>query len=842
MPALGARCWPRKVGSTFGSLGRTSRHILAVLAALALLTGCDPTRRLSEGQALLNRNRVRMVGKSAVPVSELEAIVKQKPNKRVLAIPFYLHMYNLPDPAKMKRWQAKKDARIDRINLRRKARGRDTLAYRRTRAAWLRETVGEPPVVLDSALTRRSADQMALYLSKEGYFQGRVTDSVQLRQRSWWGRSLHRPEARVTYTVEPGQAYQLRNVRFEVDDDRIRMLVQADWGSSLLHAGQRFDGDLLDQERTRITDALRSNGYLYFNRDLLQYRADTAVGGRQVDLVLSFERPGAPRERGLTGTPEGTSYDIRDVYISTFRPVRGSVAPVDTVRESGYIFLHQGPMRFRPRSLLHPVFIQPNERFDQTKGSRTYRRLVSTGAFDRVEIAYDTTGTGRRGLADARITLLPSKHQSVSTEGFMTNRGGALGTSLLVGYRHRNLFRTLASVQAQMSVGLEAQQRIAGTGGTEQTTGNVGALAAFNTVSIGPEVTLSFPRPFARLFSKSSSSTLLVTALYNYQQRPDFTRNLAKLSLGVQWQESRPNTIGLFPLELNTIRIPRISPGFRRYLEDARNPVLLNSYTDHLIASMRATFVHSTPDAAKASNAFYLRAVAEWAGHPLLLLLAKDATDTTGATFKTVAGVRYAEYIKGEAELRWRRALHDRSSVAFRLAGGAALPYGNLGVLPFESSFYVGGANGLRAWRARSVGPGSFSQPLVAYDRIGEMRLEGNAEYRFKLIGFLEGAFFTDVGNVWNLRANDKQPGAAISSDFLSELAVGTGAGARFNFDFFILRLDVGLQTKDPSLPKGERWLFQPKDQHEANVSALLGTAYRYRPEVNFNLGIGYPF
>jgi len=842
MPALHAPSRSRKVGSTYGSLGRTTQHILAGLAALVLLAGCDPTRRLADGQALVSRNKTVVKGSSAVGSSELEAIIKQKPNKRVLAIPFYLNMHNLPDPERMKHWQAKKDARIDKKNLRRREQGRDTLAYRRTRAQWLRESVGEPPVILDSTLTQRSVDQMELYLSKEGYFQAEVHSTVHLRQRAWWGRKLHQPKARVTYTATPGIAYRLRGVRIEVDDDRIRAQVQADWEKRLIKEGQRFDGDQLDQERARIADALRMNGYLFFTRDLIQFRADTTVGDRQVDLVLSFERPGPPKDRGLKGTAEGTTFDLRDVYISTFKPVRGSVAPVDTVRESGAIFLYQGRLRFKPKALLHPIFLNPGDRFNQERSSRTYRRLVSTGAFDRVDISYDTTGIGKRGLADARITLLPGKQQSVSTEGFVTNRGGALGTSLNVGYRHRNILRTLASLQAQMTVGFEAQQRIAGTGGTEETTGDVGALAVFNTLSIGPEVTFSLPRPFSGLFSKSASSQFLLNALYNYQQRPDFTRNLVKMSVGLQWQESRANTFGVFPLEVNTIKIPRISQGFRNYLEQARNPVLLNSYTDHLIASMRGTWVHSTPDAAKLRSAFYLRAVAEWAGHPLLKLMSKSATDSTGQTFETVAGVRYAEFIKGEVDARWRRTLHDRSSVAFRVAGGAALPYGNLGVLPFENSFFVGGANGLRAWRARSVGPGSFSEPLSAYDRIGEMRLEANAEYRFKLIGFLEGAFFTDVGNVWNLKPDAQRPGSAISSEFLSELAVGTGAGARFNFDFFIVRIDLGLQTKDPSLPKGERWLFEPKVQHEARVSDLLGTNYRYRPEVNFNLGIGYPF
>ena len=809
--------------------------------AIVLLTGCDPTRRLTEDQALLKRNKVRIEGESAVTAADLQAIIKQKPNKRVLAIPFYLQMHNLPDPARMQVWQERKDARIDRANLRRKAKGKDTLAYRRTRARWLRESVGEPPAVLDSMLTRRSREQMKLFLTKEGYFHAQVSDTVIHQHRTWWGRKLHRPKATVIYQATPGAPYRIRNSHFTVDDQRLHELVQAEWAGTLLRAGDRFDGDRLDLERTRVTDGVRGNGYLFFTSDLIQYNADTTVGGNQVDLVLMIQRPGPPFERSLTGTAEGTPFDIRDVIVSNFRPVRGSIAPVDTVREAGTIFLYQDRMRFKPKALLHPIFLHPGHRFDPEKSARTHRRLMSTGVFDRVEIRYDTIGTGRSGLADARITLLPGKQQSVSTEGFVTNRGGALGTSLNLGYRHRNVFRTLGSLQAQVSVGFEAQQRISGSG-SEQTTGNVGALAVFNTLSIGPEVTFSFPRPFAGLFSKSSGSMLLINGLFNFQQRPDYTRDLAKLSIGLQWQESRANTFGIYPLELNTIKIPRISPGFRSYLEQSRNPVLLNSYTDHLIASLRFSFVHSTPDAAKARDAFYLRAVAEWGWHPLLLLMAKPAADSTGSEFQTVAGVRYAEYIKLDLDMRWRRMLHDRSSVAFRVAGGAANPYGTLGVLPFESSYFVGGANGLRAWRARSVGPGSFNEPLVAYDRIGEMRLEGNAEYRFKLIGFLEGALFADVGNIWNLRSNDKQPGAVISSEFLSELAVGTGAGARFNFDFFIVRLDVGLQTKDPSLPKGERWLFQPKDEHEANLSQLLGQPFRYRPEVNFNLGIGYPF
>ncbi|MFT3886233.1 MAG: BamA/TamA family outer membrane protein [Flavobacteriales bacterium] len=207
-------------------------------------------------------------------------------------------------------------------------------------------------------------------------------------------------------------------------------------------------------------------------------------------------------------------------------------------------------------------------------------------------------------------------------------------------------------------------------------------------------------------------------------------------------------------------------------------------------------------------------------------------TDTAGNSFYTLAGVRFAQFVKVESDVRWYRTIHEKSSLAFRVDGGVGVPFGNLGVLPFETSFFGGGANGMRAWRARTLGPGSYSAPLNAFDRIGEVRLEGNAEYRFKLIGYLEGAFFCDIGNIWDLKERTARPGGGFEArNFLSELAVGTGVGARFNFDFFLVRFDLGLQTKDPGLPRGQRWLFQTRDEGRP-LGQLL----------NLNLGIGYPF
>ena len=823
----------------------------AFLFGLVAASGCRPTKYVPEGEVLLRQHRV-VVQDGGVESSELLAIAKQKPNKRILGIPFYLHLYNLRDPEQVLTKRAAKDSVCMAENALRETRAKKPRACDRS----LRGRNGEPPVIHDATLTERSAEQMRLFMQKEGWFRASVRDSVHQRHRKRFskgrGKPFKHPMVEVEYTVVPGPMYTYRNIRFMVDDPTIQSYVEADWSNSLLRTGDRFDADVLDSERARITEKLRELGYLFFNRELVQYDADTAVGGKQVDILLRLERSYAQKDRGLKGTPEGTIYRIDQVTLSTLRSYRNSRGTIpDTLRWTGFTVLHDDPNPYKPNALLGAVFLMPDSRFNQRDADLTYRRLTALRVFDRVEITYDTLGLGGKGTANARIDLLPAKEQNLSLEGFGTNRGGFLGTSVSVGYRHGNLFRGMGSIQAQLVLGLEAQQSFTGQGSNTDDAGvtRVSNDGLFNTVDIGPEVTLRFPHfllPFKReRFARSAAPRTAIGVAYNFQRRPDYSRTVAKTSFGYEWDDTKTRTWGFYPLEINVIKIPQKSEAFVDYLQRSNDPVLTDSYTNHLIAGMRGALTLNTQAAARQRDVFFARIIPEWAGFPLFIpmrVLGAEAQDTSGNSFYTVAGIRYAEFVKLDTDLRWRHIIHEKSSFAFRVAAGAGLPYGNLTVLPFESSFFVGGANGLRAWRARSIGPGSYSAPLDAFDRIGEIRLEGNAEYRFKLIGFLEGALFADIGNIWNWEEDPRKPGGNFSRAFLSELAVGTGVGARLNFDFFIVRFDLGMQTKDPSLPRGERWLFQPKDQYEADLLTETGVPVGYKTQFNFNLGIGYPF
>ncbi|HRH38412.1 MAG TPA: hypothetical protein PK760_08710, partial [Flavobacteriales bacterium] len=240
-----------------------------VVVAVAL-AGCDSTKRVPEGSYLLKHNSVSVEG-NAIPASELEVIIKQKPNKRILWVPFYLHAYNIPDPEKIPAAQAKRDAHIDAINARRKAKAKSAdepvkvKPYKLARGEWLRTKVGEAPVILDSALTKRTVDQMQLYMAKEGYFRSTASDSVRRTHRGLFsksGRPFKKPKVEVDYYVHPGPMYRLRKIRFEVDDPAIRAQITSTWNESLLDSGDRVDDDALDAERVRITSQLRADGYL----------------------------------------------------------------------------------------------------------------------------------------------------------------------------------------------------------------------------------------------------------------------------------------------------------------------------------------------------------------------------------------------------------------------------------------------------------------------------------------------------------------------------------------------------------------------------------------------------
>ena len=815
---------------------RATQHIILLVLLAFGLGSCNITKRVPENEYLLRQVKVEH-GAHKLDKYELEEVLKHRPNKRILGNRLYLRLYNRSKPEKVARKKEKKAARLERKNAKRAARNDPPKELKRTTAEWWRDDVGESPVILDTTLVALSKEQLRQYLYKEGYFNAVVRDTITYPKKQ---------QADVIFSIDEGEPFFFGNISYSITEPNLSAALESEERESPVVSGERFDMDILQKEQLDLVDFFRQRGFYYFSKEYITMLVDTNGRKGVGDVVITLRD-----EMGdtLKSSPATSRYKINRIYVNSI-PALSS--PVDTVALGSNFFVRSDQPIVNENALLRNIMLRPGDLYRKKRADRTYSRLSSLGTFQRVDIAFDTTGTPGPGLLNTEVRLIPAKRQRLSAEGFGTHQGGFLGTSLSLGYQHKNLFNGMEQLDLSMNFGFEAQQTIIGepTGGEDS---EVAQDVLFNTLEIGPELKLTFPSfliPFVdqEKFSRSNSPRSTLSVLYSFQRRPDFTRILTKGSFGYEWNESRFKRWGVYPIEINEINIPSLSADFRQYLDEANDPVLTNSYTDHFIIGARINYTYNGQDPElKRKHLWFWRTELETSGNLLRALFNtlgtnSDVDTTSGNSFYSLGGVRFAQYVKLNSDLRYYLRFHERSQLVVRTAAGAGLPLSNLDVLPFETSFFGGGANGLRAWRARSIGPGSFNEPLTTFDRIGEISIEGNVEYRFGLFGFIEGALFTDVGNVWFFEESQNRRGSGFSSAFLDDLAVGTGVGARLNFDYFIVRFDLGLQTKDPALPKGERWLWQPKEQYEQFVTDLTGRSFEYRPVVNFNLGIGYPF
>ncbi|MCI5059176.1 MAG: outer membrane protein assembly factor, partial [Flavobacteriales bacterium] len=419
-----------------------------------------------------------------------------------------------------------------------------------------------------------------------------------------------------------------------------------------------------------------------------------------------------------------------------------------------------------------------------------------------------------------------------------THRSGNLGLNANLTYRNRNLFHAAEILEFKSTVGFEAQRAtISGNIENEQIYGNV-----FNTFEYGFESTVYIPGmlgPFKKIREKLLKPKTNFTFLYNYQLRPGFERNIFNFQYRYSWSLKETNQLSYSPLDISTIKIQLDSAAQAR-LDGLNNPFLTSSYQDHLIFASKLGYTYSNQNIKKGGNYMYFRTTFESAGNALRLFdTTFDRPANEDGTYN-IFGIQYAHYLKTDVDLRLYYRINKFSNIVYRFYSGVGFPLRNFQVLPFEKSFFAGGANGIRAWQARTLGPGSYTDPgATTIDKIGDLQLEGNVEYRFKILKLLEGAVFGDIGNIWVLkeRETDRREGAVFDINrFYTQVGVGSGIGFRLDLSFFIVRLDWGIKIYDPAMASGEEWIYQPKDKYRELFNQ---EKYDYS---TINLGIGYPF
>lgn len=733
------------------------------------------------------------------------AILKQKPNRKIaLLFRFHLLAYNI-------------GTRISKTELSNK----------------LTNIIGEPPVILDSDQTKKSKKQIQTYLENRGYFNYVVDDSVRYKR--------NKKKAIVTYNLSVSNPYRINRVTVSTQDNSLlKVLQNVDQRSApLVHIGDIYDVDLLDKERARITYEMQNSGYYFFNKNHIGYKVDTTLGNRTLNLIQLIKNPIIHHGDSISDGHH-KPYKVSSVHVgydgSEKRQVENQTLYFDSLVQR----------RIKENILKKSIFIKPGRTYSMKDTRYTYNRLAALNIYNQIEIQFTPVGLARdTNLLDCSIKFKPQPTQSLSFETNGTNRSGNLGLNANIIYRNKNVFKGAEIFEFKSKVGFEAQKTTADDRAIDSDP-NISSRTLdqiFNTFEYGFETTVYFPdilNPFRKVkLAKVYSPKTYFSAIYNFQQRPLFSRDIVNFQYRYAWNTSPVHRFDLSVLDISSVKVNPDSLFLVR-LEELQNPFLLSSYTDHLIFSSKIGYTFNNQVLNKTGNHWYLHTKLESSGGTLFLLNGLLSSPKNAEGNYELFGVRYAHYLKYDLDFRFYSTINKQSELAYRFYGGIGVPLENYDVLPFEKGYFAGGANGIRAWQVRTLGPGSYNNTSAStIDKIGDVHLEGNLEYRFHIFKLLEGAMFADAGNIWLLdqKAGDLRENAAFKfNGFLEDIAIGTGIGIRLDLSFFIVRLDWGVKVRDPALNLGEKWLFQPKTQYKLDFQQD-----RYPVSV-FNLGIGYPF
>ena len=723
------------------------------LTALILLTACSATKFISDGDYLLDQVEVKSAQKD-FNVSLLEPYVRQKANSK------WFSLFKIP---------------LATYSL----SGTDTIRWINR----MLKNIGEAPVVYDTVMAERSCEALRSAMSNMGYLHSEV--ELQTRHKG--------KKVRVTYILKPGEPYYLRNVRYDIADDSIRALLDAD-RQYTLRTGAPFTVERLDAERNRITNFLLENGYYKFNKDFIHFSADSARDSREIDLTLHLDK-----YRPNSNAPE-------------------TLHPRYTIGTVSYASGDKGHIQLRPKVLQYNTAIIPGTPFSANALQKTYNNFARLKAIRYTNIKFSELPD--TSVLDCDIQVSTNKPHTLSFQPEGTNTAGDLGAAASLTYENRNIFHGSELFSIELRGAFEA---ITGLEGYQN--------QDYEEYSV--EAKLQFPRfvaPFlSKTFRRRSTASSELSVAWDLQNRPEFHRRVFSTAWRYRWAEPRHHVSYRFDLlDLNYVYMPWISATFKHdYLDSVsnRNAILRYNYEDLFIMKMGFGITYNNDKLA-------LRANVETAGNLLGAFANMASFRKNDVGQHTLFNIAYAQYVKFDFDFTKQIRFDTHNVLALHGAFGIAYPYGNSTVLPFEKRYFSGGANSVRGWGVRELGPGKFKGTDGRIDFInqtGDMKLDLSAEYRTFLFWKFDGAAFIDAGNIWTLRSYAEQPGGQFKiSEFYKQIAVAYGVGLRLNFGYFILRFDMGMKAINPA--------YENHKEHYAFLNPDFGRDF------SFHFAVGLPF
>lgn len=678
---------------------------------------------------------------------------------------------------------------------------------------WLKYRVGEEPVLLRDVDREFNREIIENYAQNKGFFNVRANYDTTTRNK----------KAKVEYTVFPGSRYYIQQVDFELDSSTIHKEIAALVDETLLHPEEAFDLDEIKAERERIDRGLKERGFYYFSADNIIVQADSTVSDQhKVDLnvKLKDDTPELAKQQfSIDKVIVFPNYNIEDVKLGKY----GIPQHVDSLPTYAYKdkFIIDHENKFKPKIFDRALYFKSGDLYNRENHNLSLSRLINLGVFKFVKNEF-VISDSLNNKFDVYYMLTPREVQSLRLEVLgRTNSANYAGSEVNLNWTNRNIFRGAEHLKVSVFGSFDVQ-----LGGPKD---------AKNIFRAGANAQLSVPRILAPFPFWSSSAFVPRTNFsigYEFQNRTElYTLNNFNASFGYVWKENIKKEHELKVLDVTYVSPANITPKFDSL---AANNIFLRRVVDkQLIFGPTYSFTY-TNTMIPQKNSVYYRGMLDLAGNLTGLLTGANVRE---GNQKEIFNVPFSQYAKIENDVRYYHRFNEKNSFATRLIAGLAYPYGNSEFIPFSRQFFIGGSNSVRAFRARTLGPGSFDPRSQAdgfyFDQSGDIKIELNAEYRMNVYNFINLGFFVDAGNIWLVNEDPERPGGKFSKEWLSELAVGAGLGLRLDFSLLILRLDLAMPLRIPYYEKGERWRFNHLD---------FGDSQWRRDNLILNIAIGYPF
>lgn len=771
-------------------------YIILLPALLLAMHSCSYTKYVPEGRMLLMENKILVNGKEKAPAAA-EDILKQQPNAGFWIFSPHFGVYISPALG-FYSW----------------GNGTDSSFFSR---------IGDPPVLLDTGKVSRGARQLQTWYFNKGYFNATSSYKIDsLRKNA--------PKAEVTYKVNTGDRYYINEFTKDVKTEKLSSLINYFSQDSYVKVGDPYDADVLEDERARLAQIFRNQGFYNFSKNFITYSADTLLPGNKVNVKMIVAQQSVNRG-DTTAYVDHEVFRINEVYIRPDLDIRKKDAPNDTLTYLSYNLIYD-TLQYKPRYLTDAIHFKESEKYNELKVKDTYNHLVGYKAFQLTQVNFEQGPRDSVGpTLNAHVNLAPLDKRTFTLEPeiTLTNRNPGINGS--IGIVNRNIFGAGEALEIRLNSGLELQPKA--TDGRSEP-----------TFEIGGEVNLQFPRfllPFntVGLIPKRMQPKSRVSLYYSRLRRVEFERQTFGGKLSYNWRESRrkAHTVDLFDLTYS--QVIQTSDAFLAALTEIQR----RAFTSEFISATRYTYTINEQLEDKRDNPRFFKGSLELAGNTLSLLDQwTNLGESSGNGARSIFDVQYYQYLKVELDGRYFWNLGKKRAWVNRVYTGYILPYGNskiatdtgfVRVPPFSRYFYMGGSNDLRAWNAYRLGTGvqrntDYSSGTPLGFSTGTFKILINSEYRFPIVSLLQGAVFIDAGNIWYSGGLETAETDIVAKDLVNEFAMGTGAGLRLDFDFFVIRFDVGVKLRDPALlAQGDEWVILTR-----NVPKNF----------TYNIALGYPF